>query len=171
MKHDSTILKNANVLQSVTGKITTTALYSETTKLESCFKDHKNAKLTKRLHACKGYACTYSDEVLSFLILNCNLRILNLLLEKVILMMYSNQSMVQPTIWNIKKSFGKGLDWVIDLAIDPNINISKCNPLAGSSYVKLPKESNHPKKYLINIQNINDNECFKWCLVTYLPPG
>ena len=47
MKHDSTILKNANVLQSVTGKITTTALYSETTKLESCFKDHKNAKLTK----------------------------------------------------------------------------------------------------------------------------
>ena len=98
MKHDSTILKNANVLQSVTGKITTTALYSETTKLESCFKDHKNAKLTKRLHACKGYACTYSDEVLSFLILNCNLRILNLLLEKVILMTYSNQSMVQPTI-------------------------------------------------------------------------
>ena len=66
MKHDSTTLKNANVLQSVTRKITTTALYSETTKLESCFKDHKNAKLTKRLHACKGYACTYSDEVLSF---------------------------------------------------------------------------------------------------------
>ena len=63
------------------------------------------------------------------------------------------------------------MEWVIDLAIDPNINISKCNPLAGSSYVKLPKESNDPKKDLINIQNINDNECFKWCLVTYLPPG
>ena len=65
MKHDSTILKNADVLQSVTGKIPTTGLYSETTKLESCFKDLNYAKLTKRSHACKGYACTYSDEVLS----------------------------------------------------------------------------------------------------------
>ena len=63
------------------------------------------------------------------------------------------------------------MGWIIDLVIDHNINISKCNPLAGSSSVKLPKESNHPKKDLINIQNINDNECFKWCLVTYLPPG
>ena len=24
---------------------------------------------------------------------------------------------------------------------------------------------------MINIPNINDNECFKWRLVTYLPPG
>ena len=63
------------------------------------------------------------------------------------------------------------MDWVIDLVINPNTNISKYNPLAGSSYVKLPKESNHSKKDLINIQNINDNECLKWCLVTYLPPG
>ena len=42
------------------------------------------------------------------------------------------------------------------------------NPLAGSSYIKLTKELNHPRKGLINIKNIDDNECFKWCLVRYL---
>ena len=37
-------------------------------------------------------------------------------------------------------------------------------------YIKLPKELVHPKNGLINIQNIDDNECFKWCLVKYLHP-
>ena len=35
----------------------------------------------------------------------------------------------------------------------------------------MPKELDHPKKGLINIKNINDNECFKWCLVRYLHPA
>ena len=43
----------------------------------------------------------------------------------------------------------------------------KYDPLAGSSYFKLPKELDHPRKGLINVQNISDNECFKWCEVTY----
>ena len=38
--------------------------------------------------------------------------------------------------------------------------ISKYNPLAGSSYIKLLKELDHPRKELINIQNIDGNECF-----------
>ena len=42
--------------------------------------------------------------------------------------------------------------------------------LNGSSCVKLPKELDHLKKGLINIQNIDDNECIKWCLVRYLRP-
>ena len=41
-------------------------------------------------------------------------------------------------------------------------------PLDGSSYKKLLKELNHPRKGLINIQNIDDNECFKWNLVRHL---
>ena len=49
--------------------------------------------------------------------------------------------------------------------------ISKYNPLAGSSYIKLPKELDHPRKGLINIQNTDDNDCFKWCLVRYLNPA
>ena len=44
----------------------------------------------------------------------------------------------------------------------------KYNPLAGSRYIKIPKELDHPKKGLIYIQNTDDNEFFKLCLVRYL---
>ena len=56
-------------------------------------------------------------------------------------------------------------------AIDHTISTSEYNILPGSSYIKLPKEFDHPRKYLINIQNTDDNECFKWCLVRYLILG
>ena len=60
-------------------------------------------------------------------------------------------------ITNIQKSLGKGSDWIIDSVIDHTISISKYNPLAGSSYIKLRKELDHPRKGLINIQNTDDN--------------
>ena len=59
---------------------------------------------------------------------------------------------------------GKFLSLIIDSVIDHN-NILKYNSLPGSSYIKLPKELDHPRKGLINVQNIDDNECCKWCLV------
>ena len=71
-------------------------------------------------------------------------------------------------IWNIHKSIGKGSSWIIDSAIEHNINISKYDHLAGSSYIKLSKELDHPGKGPINIQNIDDNECFKWSLASCL---
>ena len=37
--------------------------------------------------------------------------------------------------------------------IDHDINTSKYNPLTGSSYIKLPKELDDPRKGLINIKN------------------
>ena len=72
---------------------------------------------------------------------------------------------IKHIISNIQKSLGQGSGWIIDSVIDHNINGSKYNPLAGSSYIILPKELKHLRKGLINIQNIDDNECFKWCLV------
>ena len=72
---------------------------------------------------------------------------------------------------NIQESLRKRSGWIIDSVIDHNNNISNCNPLVGSSYTKLTKELNHPREGLINIQNIDDNECFKWCLVRYLHPA
>ena len=35
----------------------------------------------------------------------------------------------------------------------------------------MPKEVDHPRKGFINVQNIDDNECFKWSLVRYLNPA
>ena len=42
-------------------------------------------------------------------------------------------------------------------------------PLAGSSYIT--KRIRPSKKYLTNIQDTDDNECFKWCLISYLNPA
>ena len=39
------------------------------------------------------------------------------------------------------------------------------------SYIRLPKELDHPRKGLINIQNTDNNECLKWCLIRYLNPA
>ena len=47
------------------------------------------------------------------------------------------------------------MGWITDSLIDNTIDISKYNPLPGSSCIKLVKELDHPKKGLINIHNIN----------------
>ena len=67
------------------------------------------------------------------------------------------QSIYTTTITNIQKSLGKDSDSITDSVIDHIISISKYNPLAGNSYIKLPKELDSPRKGLINIQNIDDN--------------
>ena len=70
------------------------------------------------------------------------------------------QSIFIKIMENIQISLGKRSGW-IDSVIDHAINISKYNLLAGSSYIKLPKELDHLGKDLINIQNTDENECFK----------
>ena len=37
--------------------------------------------------------------------------------------------------------------------------------------MKFPKELDNPRKGLINTQNIDDNDSFKWSLVRYLNPA
>ena len=71
------------------------------------------------------------------------------------------KSIYTASISNTQKFLGNGSGWIIDSVIDHNISISKYNLLAGRNYIKLPKELNHSGKGLINIQNINDNKCFK----------
>ena len=78
------------------------------------------------------------------------------------------QSIYTTIISNIHKFLRKGSGLIIDSVIDHTISISKYNPLAGSSYIKLSKELDYPRTGLINIQNIDDNECFKWSIVKYL---
>ena len=56
------------------------------------------------------------------------------------------ESIYTITISSIQKSLGKGSGWVIDSVIQHNISIPKYNPLAGSSYIKLPKELDHRRK-------------------------
>ena len=55
----------------------------------------------------------------------------------------------------MQKSSGKGSGRIIDSVIDQTISISKYNPLAGSSYIKLPKEED-PRKILIIMNGNNE---------------
>ena len=64
-------------------------------------------------------------------------------------------------IANIQKSLGKGSDCITDSFMNHTISISNYNPLAWSSYIKLPKELDHPGKGLINVQHFDDNSSFK----------
>ena len=56
------------------------------------------------------------------------------------------ESVYSIIISSILKSLEKGSSWITDFFIDHNINISKGNPLAVSSYTKLPKELDHRRK-------------------------
>ena len=56
------------------------------------------------------------------------------------------QSIYTTVITNMHKFLVRFSSWIIDSVIDHTISISKYNPLAGSSYIKLPKELHHPRK-------------------------
>ena len=59
------------------------------------------------------------------------------------------QSIYTYIITNIEKYLGKGSGWITDSANNHTISISKYDPLAGSSYIKLLKELDHPRNGLI----------------------
>ena len=69
------------------------------------------------------------------------------------------ESIYSTIISNTQKYIEKISGLMIDSVIHHD-NIFKYNSLPGSSYIKLPKELDHPRKGLINVQNIDDHECF-----------
>ena len=150
----------------------------------------KNVKITKRSRAYRGYTSTYNvgtlNKVIKLLSKLRGFKFVTTLFLKVkkiendyeikFTIFYSNpkaqaiinksdiddlfESIYTTIISNIQKYLGKGSGWIINSVID-HINISKYNILTGNSYIKLPEELNHSKKGLIDIQNFDDNECFK----------
>ena len=61
----------------------------------------------------------------------------------------------------ISEWISEGSGWVIKSVDKHEIDISKYKPLRGSSYLPLPEKNKKNKKATINIQNKNDNECFR----------
>ena len=92
---------------------------------------------------------------------------------KVTVMMCFNQFILQlsQTYKNLQENVHSGLLIRSLIILKIIISITKYNPLAGSSYIKLSKELDHPRKRLIDIQSIDDNEYVKCCLVRYLNPA
>ena len=60
--------------------------------------------------------------------------------------------------------------WCVIKSVDKHeIDVTKYKPLRGSSYLPLPEKIKN-KKATINIENKNDNECFRWCHLAFLFP-
>ena len=70
-------------------------------------------------------------------------------------------------IYGLETWVSHGSGWTVEEVISESLNISSYLPLSVSTYIKLPKELNHPMKGLINIQN-DDNKCFLWCHARHL---
>ena len=76
----------------------------------------------------------------------------------------------QEILNTIEICISEGSGWTMD-KIDSNyVNIVIYEPLNGSSYIDLPDKLKNSKKGLINIKN-KDNECFRWCRVTFKSTG
>ncbi|CAG8718890.1 3405_t:CDS:2, partial [Dentiscutata heterogama] len=78
----------------------------------------------------------------------------------------------------IEKGYNEIIDQIEDEAIQESgwsfvraeevfLEISAFRPLHGSSYLSLPEALDKPQLGLINPQNRDDNECFKWCISAY----
>ena len=81
---------------------------------------------------------------------------------KVNVMTFLNQSILQ--LYQTYKYFlGKGSGSINESVIDYNIITSNYNPL-----YQITKIIRLSKKSLINTQNIDDYECFKWYFVRFL---
>ena len=72
------------------------------------------------------------------------------------------ESIYTTIVFNKQKYLGVGLGCIIDSVVSHLINISKYNPLAGRSYIRLRlhRELYCLNKGFTNIENVSDNGCF-----------
>ena len=79
------------------------------------------------------------------------------------------QTSRQELIKAIGQWISEGSGWTIQSVDGHYINLTKYEPLNGTSYIELPTELRNSAKGLINLKN-EDNECFRWCHIRYLNP-
>lgn len=62
-----------------------------------------------------------------------------------------------------------GSGWTIESIREINLWMTTYTPIAGSSYLALPGAIKM-KQSIVNIQNVDDDQCLKWCLLAHLHP-
>jgi hypothetical protein len=73
-------------------------------------------------------------------------------------------------IGKIESCQERGSNWRVIMVKRHEIDVVHFNPLVGSSFIELPAPLKSDKNGLINIENMDDNECFRWCHVRHLKP-
>ena len=72
-------------------------------------------------------------------------------------------------IWNdFDEWMSNGSSWVLERVENLYLNSAKYDPIYGRSYIPTPKEI-EAKKAVVNVHN-NDNQCFKWAVLSALHP-
>ena len=79
------------------------------------------------------------------------------------------QTQIDKLLHLVEEENLEGSDWVISNINFLQVVITKNPNDRGSSYIEAPKII-ADKKAILNIQNKNDNECFKWCILASLFP-
>ena len=76
---------------------------------------------------------------------------------------------VEEILNGISNMISEGSAWIVKAITGHYLNVTKYEPLTGSSYIELPTELQKGQHGLINLKN-KDNECFRWCHVRHLNP-
>ena len=74
-------------------------------------------------------------------------------------------SQITKILEKIEEFQNMGSGWQFEQVVSFDINVDPCTPLAGSSFIKVPKEL-EGKHAIINVRNEKDNECFKWAVTS-----
>ncbi|XP_043470382.1 uncharacterized protein LOC122503769 [Leptopilina heterotoma] len=80
-----------------------------------------------------------------------------------------DENIKHPILHSVEEFYAKGSNWNLQSIIRLEINVNKYNPMRASSYIDLPIKIKN-KHACINVQN-NDNECFKWAVLSALHPN
>lgn len=64
-----------------------------------------------------------------------------------------------------------GSPWSVKAVHSHKLNVNKYRPLKGGSYLPLPEKVQNSIKGLINMKNLNDDECFWWCHLAFKFPA
>ena len=73
--------------------------------------------------------------------------------------------MIAMCLEKIEKFQNKGSGWQFDSVVSFDINVDPFNPIRGSLYFPLPEKLAR-KHAIINVQNKQDNKCFKWAVTS-----
>lgn len=78
---------------------------------------------------------------------------------------FFNKSVIIPIKNKIEDGELRGSNFSLSRILELNIQISSFEPLAGSSYIKTPEALQH-KHGIVNVQNVNDELCFHYAVLS-----
>ena len=80
---------------------------------------------------------------------------LNLLTKTVIADKFYLDQCFNDVAFRLENWISHGSRWIVEEIVSQYLNVRSCLPLSGSTYLKLPKELNHPMKGLINVKKFD----------------